>query len=104
LKEDLLRDIWHEEHKSMEEHRLIKLIISPQVAAALESRRILVEDLQRVIQHAESSGDQFCNNESGHLVTSFKPQNVTFWVEYSRSPEGFIIHKAYCHRMEVTSS
>jgi hypothetical protein len=26
---------------------------------------------------------------------------VTFWLEYSRSDDGYIVHNAYTHRMEV---
>jgi hypothetical protein len=30
-----------------------------------------------------------------------KPAAVTYWVEYSRDGDEFVVHNAYSHRMEV---
>jgi glutamate synthase (NADPH/NADH) small chain len=68
--------------------------------ALLESRLILVEDIQKVIEHAETSGERFVNQESGHSLAYFKPNIITYWVEYSRSGEAYNVHDAYSHRMD----
>lgn len=86
----------------MEDHRKIVLHTTPEVQALLEERRILIEDLQKVIHHAETTGSRLVHPKTGHFKASFKPYKVTFWVEYSPSGDGYIVHNAYSHRMEVS--
>jgi NADPH-dependent glutamate synthase beta subunit-like oxidoreductase len=103
LKERLLRELWSEEKPARrEEHMEIILLIRPEVQNLLEERRILDEDLQRAIHHAETSGEKFRQPGTGRFKASFRPRKVTFWVEYERCAEGFVVHSAYSHRMEVT--
>ncbi len=101
LHEELLRDLWKEEPPAMEAHRQIKLLIHPEVAQRLEDRRILLEDVQKVIHHAEQSGQKLSHPESGHFLAAFRPYKATFWVEYTPDGEGFRVHNAYSHRMVV---
>jgi hypothetical protein len=79
----------------------IALRISEEVRTLLEERMILVEDVRRAIAHAEQSGDKIENPATGRLVASFRPVSVTYWVEYSPEEDGFAVHNAYSHRMEV---
>ena len=99
LKKELLRDLWGE--KGAEEGPVMKLIIAPEVSELLERRMILEEDLLQVLRHAEKTGDKFRNPETGHFLARYRPVSVTYWVEYSSSDSGYIIHNAYSHRMEV---
>jgi Fe-S oxidoreductase len=101
LKADLLRDLWNEEAPEMEAHRRLKLEISPQVEEVLEKRRILIEDLQKVIFQAEESNEKLTHPGTGHFLASFRPYKAVFWVEYSPTAEGFTVHNAYSHRMAV---
>jgi hypothetical protein len=102
LRNLMLEQFWGEGGGEMEEHRSIVLHLSPEVQKLLEERRILVEDVQKVIGHAQKSGIRFIHPRSGHMKASFKPYKVTFWVEYSPSGDGYIVHDAYTHRMDVT--
>lgn len=78
------------------------LHISDEVARRLEARRILRSDIKSVLLHAEDKGAQFFNAASNRSLTSLRPKQVTFWVEYSREEDGgYTIHDAYCHRMVV---
>jgi len=101
LKAGLLRDLWNEETPAMKAHRQIKLIIPPEVAELLERRRILTEDLQRVIAQAEEGGKKLRHPETGHFLASFQPYKAIFWVEYTLDGDGFRVHNAYAHRMRV---
>ena len=85
----------------MEEYEKIKLVISPEVRRILEDRRVLDDDLRKVIAQAEENGDRLVHPETGRFRAAYKPVNVTFWVEYSQTEDGFVIHNAYSHRMEV---
>jgi hypothetical protein len=104
LKERLLKELWSEETVEKEEHQRIKLHVGPEVQVLLEKRRILEEDLQRVIHHAETTNEKFHNPKTGRFKAAFRPHNVTFWVEYSPTAGGFVVDDAYCHRMELTVS
>jgi len=101
LKEELLNELWREGFRKMDDHEKIVLNISPEVRQILEDRRILISDIQKVIHHAQSTGETLAHPETGHTLAAFKPYKVTFWVEYSQSGSGFILHNAYSHRMEV---
>jgi glutamate synthase (NADPH) small chain len=103
LKTILLKNVWQQEPlEKMDNYRDIVLKIDPQLHELLDKRRILIEDIQQVIQHAEDTSNAFCNIQSGHFIASFKPRNATFWVEYSREADSYTIYNAYSHRMEVT--
>ena len=67
----------------------------------VEDRLILVEDMQKVIENAERTGKRMFNAASGHYLAYLKPTSVTYWVEYTPQAEGFLVHKAYSHRMEI---
>jgi glutamate synthase (NADPH/NADH) small chain len=101
LKESVLKSIWKEDVPGMQEHQTVKLIMTPEISTLLDERRILTEDVQKVIHHAEKSGQRLLHPETGHYKASFKPFKATFWVEYSPTGDGFTIHNAYTHRMEV---
>ena len=102
LKTKLLKHLWNEVFDSMENYQQIKLEISKEVAELMDQRRILTDDLKQVIQHAEASGDKLFHPPSGHYKAAYAPHKVTFWVEYTpTTDEGYVVHNAYAHRMEV---
>ncbi len=101
LKVRLLETLWNEKAPNEENHRRLKLRIAADIAERLEQRRILEEDVKRVIDHAERSGRKFRDPASGRFKACCKPFNVTFWVEYASEGDAFVIYNAYAHRMEV---
>jgi len=99
LKAQLLREVWGKEGNAVEPS--IKLQISEDTRLLLEKRMILIEDVRRTIEYAESTGDKLENPATGHSLASFRSACVTYWVEYSRLGDEFVVHDAYFHRMEV---
>jgi hypothetical protein len=85
----------------MEEYEKIVLRISGDILERMEERRILREDVQKVIDHAEKMGARLFNPETGMSLASFRPAHVTYWVEYTLEGDGFRVNNAYYHRMEV---
>jgi hypothetical protein len=85
----------------MSEHEQIRLDISENVERLLEERRILKEDVQKVIHHAESTGEKFIDPSSGRSLACLRPDRVTYWVEYGPVGEGYQVFTAYSHRMEM---
>ena len=102
LKNDLLAEVWNEAPAAIAGRQSFELHISPEVGDVLESRRILVEDLQQVIQHAEAGGRRLRHVESKHFKAAWRSGHVTFWVEYAPLRGGYEIYNAYAHRMEVS--
>ena len=100
LKNSMLREVWQE---SIEEETVngLPLIIPDEVWEVLEDRLILKEEIQQVVEHAEASGNKLKDKASGHYLAYYQPASVTYWVEYSKQEEGFLIHNAYSHRMEI---
>ena len=85
----------------MDLHEQIRLDIPEEVARLIEKRRIGKEDLQKTIHHAETTGEKFINPSTGRALAFFKPDRVTYWVEYSQVGEDYRIHSTYSHRMEM---
>lgn len=85
----------------MDVYEKIRLHIAKEVERLIEDRRILREDVQRTIHHAETTGEKFINPPTGRSLASLRPDRVTYWVEYSQIGEGYQVHSAYSHRMEM---
>ncbi|MFZ3048485.1 MAG: pyridine nucleotide-disulfide oxidoreductase/dicluster-binding protein [Desulfatirhabdiaceae bacterium] len=101
LKADLLSENWCETMKQPEPYEMIPLTISPEMEELLHDRRILQSDIRQVIHNAETTCQMLCHPKTGHVKAAFRPRTVMFWVEYSTSDSGFVIHNAYSHRMEA---
>ena len=75
---------------------------STKMLAKLEAKHILQEDVEGTLAFGRQSGKFFIDEESGRHLTSWRPRNVTFWVEYEERGDGsFLVHDAWCHRMRV---
>lgn len=97
----LLHGLWNETPKD-DDMDGISLRIDDNLAAKLEKRRILHADIKLVLASAEKEGAQFRNPANGRSLTSLRPKQVTFWVEYTKEADGaYTVHDAYCHRMVV---
>ncbi len=101
LKRRLLAQIWEETVSEPQLDATIQLYLSEEIAARVDERLILEEDMRQVIAYAEQTGNRFVNPDSGHYLAYHKPANVTYWVEYTPEGEGYRIHTAYSHRMEI---
>ena len=101
LKNRMLKDLWGESVTEKEGYEAVKLRISSEVQELMDKRLILEEDLCAVIHFAETSNTKLLNRQTGHFMAHHKPSAVTYWVEYSRDGDEFVVHNAYSHRMEV---
>jgi Fe-S oxidoreductase len=102
LKERLLRELWSEEDgAAAEEFEKVRMSCTEAGAAAMEERRILTSDVQKVLLQAEQSGRHLVHGETGRFLASFRPAVVTYWVEYEKTDDGYLVHNAWCHRMKI---
>ncbi len=101
LKNRLLTELWSEQVVEPEGYQSITLRIPEGIRELMQDRMILVEDLQKVIQWAESTGNKLVHSETGNTLAHYRPGAVTYWVEYSLDRGEYLIHNTYCHRMEI---
>lgn len=85
----------------MEDYEKVRLEIDAEVARVLEERGIRQEDIQKVIDFADKSGNIYVNRTTGHFLAYFTPSGTTYWVEFDREGEAYRILRAYSHRMEI---
>lgn len=100
LKKKLLKELWHEEPES-EPAGIQDLIIPDDVWRIMEERFILREDLEKVIRHAQESGERFFNPQDSSYLASLRIQDVTYWVRYTEKDDSIRVLTVYSHRMEV---
>ncbi|HWQ40554.1 MAG TPA: heterodisulfide reductase-related iron-sulfur binding cluster [Desulfosporosinus sp.] len=102
LKRKLLHSLWKEAPQEKEgAYRTINLLLNERILEIMEERRILIEDIQQVIESAERTGQKFINPDNSHSLAHFRPFKVTFWVEYQPQEQGYMVLNVYSHRMEI---
>lgn len=101
LRRNMLKALWGEEAGLMEPHEAVNIAMDADVASRMEDRRILKEDLQRVILHAQETGLRLQDPTSGRYLAYHRPVRVTYWVEYAPEEDGYRVFNAYSHRMAL---
>lgn len=85
----------------MDSYEQIELDIPEEVERLMADRRILREDVQKTIHHAETTGEKFISPSGGRSLAFLRPDRVTYWVEYGPAGEGYCVFSVYSHRMEM---
>jgi len=80
------------------EAQAMKLEISDEMESFMQVRHILDEDLKRVIDHAEKTGNKLYQPNTDVFLAKLRMKEVYFYAEYSPVKDGFRIHTAYSHR------
>lgn len=101
LKSDLESGLWDIGQTAGEDWESITLRISPQMTGLMERRRILRDDVRRVILAAEADGCGFVHETTGSRLYGARLGEVTFWVEYTPEEDGFRVLNLWSHRMKI---
>ena len=102
LKIKLLREIWGEEpDMDLEKQTDLNLIIPENVRQLMEDRYILLEDIEKVIDNAQKSGERFFNPKDRNCLARLRLDNVTYWVRYEEKDDKILVNSVYSHRMEI---
>jgi len=80
------------------EAQAMKLEISDTIQSYLEARHILEDDVKRVIDHAEKTGEKLYQQNNDIFLSKLRVKDVYFYVEYAPSEGGYKIYTAYSHR------
>jgi hypothetical protein len=101
VKDAVLVELDERGESSVDGKERIVLEMTEEVRRRIDVRRILEDDVRKVIRHGEESGKRLRNAGTGRFLACLQSENVTFWVEYSPGADRFTVHNAYCHRMKI---
>ena len=99
LKQELLKEVWNEEVEAVDLGFTVEY--TPEAETMMDDRMILKTDVIRVMQSLQETGEAILDEETGLFVTRARLGNVTFWVKYTATETGYLIHRAYSHRMTI---
>ena len=99
LKNELLSEVWNEEVEAVDLGFTIDY--TEEAIAMMDDRMILKTDVIRVLQALRETGEAILDGETGLCVTRARLGNVTFWVKYTETETGYLVHRAYSHRMTI---
>jgi Fe-S oxidoreductase len=99
LKKRLLNNIWRETTPDMDCGFDISYL--PEAKAAMDERMILESDVTSVLEYVRETGEAVQDCDTGLVIARRRLGNVTFWVKYEESGNGYLVHSAYSHRMNV---
>lgn len=100
LKKKLLKELWNEMPQS-EMNSRSDLIISDEIWRIMDERYILLEELEKVISHAQETGERFFNPADGTYLASLRIGSVTYWVRFAEEEGAVRVVSVYSHRMEL---
>ena len=99
LKNQLLSEVWNEEAEAVDLGFTIDY--TEEAITMMDDRMILKTDVIRVLQSLRETGEAILDGETGLCVTRARLGNVTFWVKYTETENGYLVHRAYSHRMTI---
>ena len=99
LKQELQKEVWNEEVEAT----MLGFTIdyTPEAIEMMDDRMILKSDVIRVLQSLRETGEAILDEETGLIVTRARLGNVTFWVKFTETETGYLVHRAYSHRMTI---
>ena len=67
----------------------------------MDDRMILTDDVSAVLNAFRETGVAVLDGETGLMIARRRIGNATFWVKFTESEDGYMVHSAYSHRMQV---
>ena len=99
LRNTLLSEVWKEEVEAVDLGFTIDY--TTEAIAMMDDRMILKTNVIRVLQSLRETGEAILDEETGLIVTRARLGNVTFWVKFTETETGYLVHRAYSHRMTI---
>jgi hypothetical protein len=81
-----------------QEAQEMKLEISDTLRSYMETRHILDDDIRRVIDHAEKTGEKLYQPDNSVFLSKLRVNEVYFYAEYAPMKGGYRVYSAYSHR------
>ncbi|WP_419784304.1 pyridine nucleotide-disulfide oxidoreductase/dicluster-binding protein [Maridesulfovibrio sp.] len=101
LKESLLRNTWDDQPVPRNDYESVDVKFTDEARAMMETRRILLSDVQKTLHSVQDSKQVLENTDTGHKLVQCRPVTVTYWVEYEMEGGAYLVHRVWSHRMRV---
>ena len=101
LRNTLLSEVWNEDVEEVDLGFTIDY--TTEAIEMMDDRMILKTDVIRVLQNLKETGEAILEVETNLCVTRARLGNVTFWVKFTETETGYLVHRAYSHRMTIRS-
>ncbi|MPM15784.1 hypothetical protein SDC9_62156 [bioreactor metagenome] len=99
LKKELLEECFGE---LMEEEIVdFPLKFTDEARVLMDDRMILDSDVIQVLKAYRKTGEAVLDGDAGLLTARTRIGNVTFWVVFEEKDGGYLVSRAYSHRMTV---
>lgn len=89
--------IWGEK---LQEEQKMKLIYEEGVEALAQKRMICENDIIQVVEKGES-GRKVYHPKTQRFIASKRIGAVTYWVEYKKKDDAFVVCNVYSHRLKI---
>ena len=99
LKQELLKELLGVE--TVNKDLGFKIDYTDEARKMMDDRMILTSDVEYVLQQLRESGETIYDSDCGLCITRSRDGNVTFWVMYEEKEDGYLVHRAYSHRMTI---
>lgn len=99
LKQQLLSELWKEEFAFM--NVPFEIDYTPEALRQMDDRMILKSDVAQVLTALRETNEAVLDEETGISVTRARLGNVTVWVKYQETDDGYRVVGAYSHRMGI---
>ena len=99
LQKDLLRQIW--DYNTNMETKEKKIVLDSSLEQKLDRLLILESDIVETIEFCETNGSLLQNPDTGSYIGHRRLGLVTYWVEYIKEENQYIVKNAYSHRMQI---
>lgn len=101
LKQQLLAELWKERFAFMNVPFTIEY--TPEALQLMDERMILKSDVAQVLTALRETDEAILDEETGISITRARVGNVTFWVKYRETDDGYLVVGAYSHRMGIAT-
>ena len=101
IKEEIMQEYPDSQKPEPREWERIELILPEAAQELTEKRRILTDDIKQVLFEAEKKGTVFIREGQRTSVATARLGPVTFWVQFSRSDDSYLVERCWSHRMEI---
>ncbi len=98
LRRSMLSELWDEKEEAKQK---LKLTYDENLAKLLDQRLILEDDIRQVIENAVATDCYIEEKKTGLRIAHKQIGKVTYWVYYSPQGDGWLVKRAYSHRMEI---
>jgi Fe-S oxidoreductase len=104
-KKNILKKVWNIEMSGIDDFKTDLIVEIPkEITLKMNDMLILDEDVYKTIESCEASGYKLYDTERDLYIGHLRIGIITYWVEYRKEKEKFIVKNVYTHRVEIVEN